>query len=104
MNPNNYRAYNNLGAVLEKMGNYESAVQTLMIGLKLNPQNALGWYNLGVLYDKVKNYEKAIEAYENAIKLGHSKKEGIKKRIEALKLLNANSKSYNYSFKAGISN
>jgi len=101
LNPNKYTIYNNLGAVLEKKGNYESAVQMLEISIKLNPKNTIGFYNLGIALDKKGDFENAIKNYEKAVELGHKNKEEIKKRINQLKLIAANSPKYDYKFKVG---
>ena len=101
LNPNKYHIYNNLGAVFEKLENYDSAVDMLEIGIKLNPKNTIGFYNLGVVLDKKGDFENAIKSYEKAIELGHKNKEEIKKRVEQLKKIIANSPRYGYSFNVG---
>ena len=101
LNPNKYIIYNNLGAVLERVGNYDSAIQMLEIAVKLNPNNTIGFYNLGVVLDKKGEFGRAIESYEKAVELGHNKSEEIKKRIKQLKVIIANIPSYKYGFKVG---
>ena len=101
LNPNKFTIYNSLGAVLEKIGNYETAKQMLEIGIKLNPINTIGFYNLGIVLDKMGDYENAIINYEKAIELGHRKKEDINKRVEELKSILINHPKFHYSFKVG---
>ena len=99
LNPNKYTIYNNLGAVLERIGNFDSAIQMLELSIKLNPSNTIGFYNLGIALDKKGDFENAIKNYEKAVELGHQKKEDIKKRIKELKAIIASSPKFSYGFK-----
>ncbi|MBI2659721.1 tetratricopeptide repeat protein [Candidatus Woesearchaeota archaeon] len=101
LSPNKYTIYNNLGAVLERNNNLDSAIQMLKLGIKLNPNNVIGFYNLGVVLDKKGNFGEAIEAYEKAVELGHIKSEEIKKRVKQLKGIISSLPSYKYGFKMG---
>ena len=101
LNPNKYSIYNSLGAVLERIGNYESAMQMLEIGIKLNPKNTIGFYNLGIVLDKKQDFENAIKNYEKAVELGHKNKKEIEKRIGQLKKIIENIPKFNYTFKMG---
>jgi len=101
LNPNKYTIYNNLGAVLERNSNYDTAIKMLEIGIKLNPKNVIGYYNLGLVYDKKGEFGKALENYEKALELGHSKKEEIKKRIHQIKVILSQNPSFKYGFKMG---
>ena len=101
LNPNKYTIYNNLGAVLERSGNYDSAAQMLEIATKLNPNNTIGFYNLGIALDKKGSFGEALKAYEKAVELRHKNKEEIKKRINQIKVIIANTAKYSYGFKVG---
>ena len=101
LNPNKYSIYNNLGAVFERLGNFEKALEMLDIGIKLFSSNVIGYYNRAVVYDKKGKFEDALKDYEKAVELGHGKSGDIKKRIEQLKGIIASSPSYGYSFKFG---
>ena len=101
LNPNKYTIYNNLGAVLEKIGNYDSAIQILGIGVKLNPNNVIGFYNLGIALDKKGDLDSAIKIYEKAVELKHAKSDEIKKRISAIKDFIKKSPNYRYSLNVG---
>jgi tetratricopeptide (TPR) repeat protein len=101
LNPNKYTIYNNISAVQERLGNYDSAIQMSGISVKLNPNNAIGFYNLGIALDKKGSFGEAINAYEKAVELGHKKSEEIKKRIRQIKALIANIPNFKYSFKTG---
>ena len=101
ISPNNHTIYNNLGAVLEKLGNFDSAAQMLEIATKLNRSNTIGFYNLGIVLDKKGDFVNALKNYDQAVKLGHKNKEQIQKRIAELKKIIAKDPNYNYSFKMG---
>ncbi|MBI2655993.1 tetratricopeptide repeat protein [Candidatus Woesearchaeota archaeon] len=101
LNPNKYTIYNNLGAVLERNKNYDTAIQMLEIGIKLNPKNVIGYYNLGLVYDRKGEFGKALENYEKAVELGHSKKEEINKRISQIKAYLIQNPNIKYGFKTG---
>ncbi len=102
VNPNKYAIYNALGSVLEKMGDWDSAISTLRFGIKLNPIYTVGYYNLGVVLDKRKDYENALKCYERAVELNHKNKDLIGKRIEELKEIIKNSVNYKgLSFNVG---
>lgn len=101
LSPNKYTIYNNLGAVLERNKNYDSAAQMLEIATKLNPSNVIGFYNLGIVLDKKGDFGNALQAYERAVEFSHPKSEEIKKRIRQIKALIANIPNFKYSFKMG---
>lgn len=101
LNPNKYSIYNNIGAVQEKLGNYDSAIQMLEIAVKLNPNNTTGFYNLGIAYDKKGDFGKAVEAYGKAVEFKHQKSDEIKKRIKQLKAIIESTPKFSYGFKIG---
>ena len=101
LNPNKYTIYNNLGAVLEKIGNYDSAIQMLGIGVKLNPNNVIGFYNLGIALDKKGDLVSAIKIYEKAVELKHAKSDEIKKRISQIQDFIKKNPKRRYSFNVG---
>ncbi len=101
LNANKYTIYNNLGAVLERLENYDSAVQMLQVGIRLNPKNTIGFYNLGIVLDKKGDFANAVKAFEQAVQLGHRNSEEIKKRINQLKALIKDTPNYSYGFKVG---
>ena len=83
-NPYFIDAYINLGAILEKLGNFEPAEQLLRKALALSPTHARAHYNLGVIYEKMQQNEKAIGHYKIAIGSNYSRKNELIKRIEQL--------------------
>ena len=53
------RAYVNLGAVLNRLGEPGEAVQILLRGLQIDPNRAEGYYNLGLVYRQLSEFDKA---------------------------------------------
>lgn len=62
-------AYNNLGSVLQLLGDLERAEASYLLALKIAPDFALGYYNLGKVYKQKGLFVDAIEAYQKAINL-----------------------------------
>lgn len=62
-------AYINLGAVLNRLGEYDEAVKVLQRGIQLDARRAEGHYNLGLVYKNMKKPEQAIAAYSEAVRL-----------------------------------
>jgi TolA-binding protein len=52
-NPKSYRAYNNLGVVLRKKGERESAIQAFNQALELNENYERAWLNLGTIFMEI---------------------------------------------------
>src|SRR5262245_53751939 len=46
-------AYVNLGAVYNRLGQYEESLSTLRRGIQLDPNRAEGYYNLGLVYKQL---------------------------------------------------
>lgn len=53
MNPDSFRAYNNLGVVLKKKGEKESAIEAFNQALELNEEYERAWLNLGMLFMEI---------------------------------------------------
>ncbi|MBO9998577.1 MAG: tetratricopeptide repeat protein [Cyanobacteria bacterium SID2] len=62
----------NLGAVLEQLGQYQDALTVLNYAAAIRPDDANIWYNLGVVFVELQQYEQAIEAFEEAARLDPS--------------------------------
>jgi tetratricopeptide (TPR) repeat protein len=62
-------AYINLGAVYNRLEEFEEAVQTLRRGIQLDPHRAEGYYNLGLVYRNMGQPKLAIQAYLEAVRL-----------------------------------
>jgi Flp pilus assembly protein TadD/exonuclease VII small subunit len=62
-------AYINLGAVYNRLGEYEEAVQTLRRGIQLDPHRGEGYYNLGLVYKNMGQPNLAVQAYLEATRV-----------------------------------
>ena len=67
--PDNFKAYNNLGTVYEEKHDYETAAASYRRALEINPEAAPVHYNLGHALQKQGQYEAAIDAYQAALAL-----------------------------------
>src|SRR5262249_3259457 len=61
--PGKAGAYINLGAVYNRLGQYEEAITSLRRGISLDHSRAEGYYNLGLVYRKLGQPDMAIQAY-----------------------------------------
>lgn len=66
-NPNQPRALNNLGTILEAQGRSDIAIGCYQCAIDLDPGVALIHYNLGHLYQTGERLDEAVVAYRNAI-------------------------------------
>ncbi len=64
--------YYTLGAVQEKLGKLEAALENLLQAVTLNPDIAEAWNHLGDVYRKQELFEKAVPAYRRAIEMDPS--------------------------------
>ncbi len=62
-------AYINLGAVYNRLGEYNDAVETLRRGIRIDPHRAEGFYNLGLVYRNMGQPHLAVQAYLEATRL-----------------------------------
>jgi tetratricopeptide (TPR) repeat protein len=62
-------AYINLGAVYNRLGEYQEAVRTLRRGIQIDPRRAEGYYNLGLVYRNLGQPHLAVQAYLEATRL-----------------------------------
>jgi tetratricopeptide (TPR) repeat protein len=62
-------AYINLGAVHNRLGEYEEAVKVLRRGIQIDPHRAEGYYNLGLVYRSMGQPHLAVQAYLEATRL-----------------------------------
>lgn len=58
-----------LGAVQERLGKLEAALENLLQSVTLNPGNKDAWFVLGEVYRKQSLHEKAVPAYRRAVEL-----------------------------------
>ena len=69
LNPEDDRAYNNIGLAFNNMGKYEEAIRNYQKAIDLNPKNDGVFNNLGNALDEMGKYEEAIENYQKAVDL-----------------------------------
>lgn len=62
-------AYINLGAVFNRLGEYNEAIQALRRGIQVDPHRAEGYYNLAVVYKKKGDQNLAVQAYLEATRI-----------------------------------
>lgn len=75
-------AYDLLGNIYFKKGEFEKSVQSFKKVLELDPSDAIGYYNLGCAYFAMKDYEKAEKSWNEAIKNDRRKKEKGEEAME----------------------
>ena len=69
INPDLHAAYNNLGYVLFKQGNYDKAIEMYNEALGRSPDNSSAHTNLGNAYFKLKRFSDAEDAWSKALEL-----------------------------------
>ncbi|MBY9006433.1 MAG: tetratricopeptide repeat protein [Candidatus Lokiarchaeota archaeon] len=67
--PNNYRAYYNLGITYQNLNEYDCALKNLNKALTIKPDYKYCYYNIGLIYEDMKELQKALDSYENALKI-----------------------------------
>jgi len=65
----NANALNNLGTVLRKRGDVESAVATFRRVIALRPKHAAAWQNLGNALGDLQKLDEALDAHRQAMRL-----------------------------------
>ena len=68
INPNHANAHNNLGIVLEQLGESKKAMICFQKAVQINPNFAHAYYNLGKVFYALNEIQKAINCFEKAIK------------------------------------
>src|SRR5262249_27946923 len=69
LDPMRAGAFVNLGAVHNRLGQYDEALIALRRGIQLDPNRAEGYYNLALVHKQLGQLEMAINAYREAIRL-----------------------------------
>jgi tetratricopeptide (TPR) repeat protein len=69
LDPRRGASWINLGAVYNRMGNYQKAAEVLRRAVQIEKKSAIGYYNLGIAYKHLKQWNLAVPAYREAIRL-----------------------------------
>ena len=69
IDPNHTDANNNLGIILQGLGENQKAKECFEKVIEINPNYSSAHNNLGIIYKKSSEYQKAISCYEKAIKI-----------------------------------
>jgi len=67
--PNNWLAYNNLGAEYDDLGRYRDAIEFFKQAIRIKPDYAEAHNNLGFAYGKLGRWQDAVEAHKRAIRI-----------------------------------
>ena len=66
--PNHYKAHNNLGAILLNLGKLEEAKISFKKAIEYKPEFEVAHNNLGIIQEKLGKYDEAETCYKKAIK------------------------------------
>ncbi|MBD3313068.1 tetratricopeptide repeat protein [Candidatus Woesearchaeota archaeon] len=83
--PKNHLAYYNLGIIYTQQRRLMDAAKSYAEALKINPKMPQAYNNLGNILVMGGKTKQAISAYENAVMLGHPRKDKLEKQIENLR-------------------
>lgn len=84
-NPTSAQGYINLGAIYQKLGNYEAAKAQYLKATQMNPNDEVAFYNLASLYIQQKNYQAAIGIYNQLLDKNAKNVEVLEYKAEAYK-------------------
>jgi tetratricopeptide (TPR) repeat protein len=69
LDPQRAGAFINLGAVYNRLEQYDDAIPFLRRGIQLDMNRAEGYYNLGLVYRRKGQPEMAVQAYREAVRV-----------------------------------
>ncbi|HEY2251705.1 MAG TPA: tetratricopeptide repeat protein [Planctomycetaceae bacterium] len=69
LDPRRGASWVNLGAVYNRMGNYQKAAEVLRRAVQIEKKSGIAYYNLGIAYKHLKQWALAVPAYREAIRL-----------------------------------
>ena len=67
--PANYKAHTNIGAILLKLGDLDEAKKSFSKAIELKPKFEVAHYNLGITQTKLLKFNEAEKSYKKAIEL-----------------------------------
>ncbi|MFX1433239.1 MAG: tetratricopeptide repeat protein [Promethearchaeota archaeon] len=95
MDPNNYRAWYNLGIAYFNLNKTEDALNAYNRALEIKPDYMYCYYNIGLLYEASNgDLEKALENYEKALTYNEDfvyalqARDMVRRKLDILKLNN----------------
>ena len=65
--PTHYKAHNNLGAILLKLGKLDEAEVSFKKAIEYKPEFEVAYYNLGIALEKLGRYDESETSYKKAI-------------------------------------
>ena len=65
--PTHYKAHNNLGAILLKLGRLDEAEVSFKKAIEYKPEFEVAYYNLGIALEKLGRYDESETSYKKAI-------------------------------------
>jgi len=68
-NPGFAKAYNNLGALYGRRGEYDKGIACFKKAAGINPRDVDALFNLGLAYERTNNNKKATVFFEQALKV-----------------------------------
>src|SRR6266576_2790610 len=63
LDPRRGASWINLGAVYNRMGNYQKSAEVLRRAVQIEKKSAIGFYNLGIAYKHLTQWNMAVPAY-----------------------------------------
>jgi len=69
IDPNNYRAYYNLGISYSSIDLSEEALKAYKKALEIKPDYIYCYYNIGLIYEVKNDLKRALEYHQNALKI-----------------------------------
>ncbi len=69
LDPRRGASWINLGAVYNRMGNYQMGAEVLRRAVQIEKKSGVGYYNLGIAYKHLKQWNLAVPAYREALRL-----------------------------------
>ena len=69
IDPNNYRAYYNLGISYSSLNDDDEALKAYETAIEIKPDYVYCYYNIGLIYEVKNELKRALEYHQNALKI-----------------------------------
>ncbi|MFX1377221.1 MAG: tetratricopeptide repeat protein [Promethearchaeota archaeon] len=93
IDPNNYRAYYNLGIAHFNLSKIEKAKECYEEALKIKPDYKHPLYNIGLIYECEGNLQEALKYYEKALDIDPKFPYAFNARVQILRNLNGSKRT-----------